>query len=156
MRMGKLQEFTTAFIRIFVFEELGLQHTCCDIERILDSQDDEAAIALSPTPRYPPATLRRIQQEDACLVTILEELVPAFYNAYDTFHGDLAAFVANYMDPMLKEKKKDLARHDQKEFGQGRRELGVVMEMLSDDEEGEDESEDAESEVEDEETSDEE
>jgi len=157
VRQGGCRELITAFIRIFIFEELELQHTCCDIERTL-----QATIymildgSISPTPRYPPAALRRIQQEDAYLVTFLEELVPAFDNAYDAFDGDLAAFVADYMDPELKQKKKELAKQDEEKYGQGRRELGVAMEVLSDDEEDEEESEDAESEFESDETSDQE
>ncbi|KAF2868554.1 hypothetical protein BDV95DRAFT_670156 [Massariosphaeria phaeospora] len=146
----------TAFIRISIFEALDLRHTCCDIEKITRSNFRN----FSPPPWYPAAPpLWKIQKEDAYLVDVLNELVPAFDADYDAFDGDLTAFVTNHLDPKMQEKLEELKRQDEKEYGQGRRELGVVMEVQSDDdnddEENEEGTKDVESENDDEESSDE-
>ncbi|KAF2683827.1 hypothetical protein K458DRAFT_389749 [Lentithecium fluviatile CBS 122367] len=144
----------TAFIRIFVFEALGLRHTCCDIDRI--NHYGYQNMHIPPTPRYPPATLRRIQKEDAYLMDLLEKLVLTLDADYDAFDGDLKAFIENCVEPELEKKLKEIRKEDEDEFGQGRRELGVAMKVYSDDEEEKEEIEDVESDDEPEVSSDEE
>jgi hypothetical protein len=123
-----------AYIRLYTFDVLELRHTCCDIRRVQHGRYEDIDLSISPTPRYPPTILQRIQKEDAFLVSLLEELVPAFDADYDTFGGDLEAFVKNYLDPQLKEKLKVIKKQDTEQYGQGRRELGVIMELEADEE----------------------
>jgi hypothetical protein len=125
-----------SFIRSYVFESLGIRHTCCDIERIL--HEDNPDLDKSPTPRYSPTILRRIQKEDAFLVDLLEELVPVYDAEYDSFDGGLEAFVTDYMDLDLEKRLGEIRSQDEEQYGEGRRELGVVMEVESDDEVEED------------------
>jgi hypothetical protein len=121
------------YIRAFAFSKLEIRHTCCDIERI--QHDRKPDLSKSPTPRYQAKELRRIQKEDAYLVDILENLLPELDAGYDNFKGDFKAFMLEYLDPRLNAVLKDLKRQDREKYAQGRRELGVVMEIGSEDEE---------------------
>jgi hypothetical protein len=121
------------FIRACAFSQLGIRHTCCDIQRILHWGTPD--LSKSPTPRYQTKELQRIQKEDAYLVDILENLVPKLDADYDNFEGDLEHFVLDHLYPRLENVLKDLKRQDTEMYAQGRRELGVVMEIGSEDEE---------------------
>jgi hypothetical protein len=121
------------FIRACAFSKLGIRHTCCDIERIQHQGIPD--LSKSPTPRYQARELQKIQNEDAYLVDVLERLVPELDAEYDNFEGDFEAFVLEYLDPRVNAVLKDLKRQDREKYAQGRRELGVVMEIGSEDEE---------------------
>ncbi|KAF2642199.1 hypothetical protein P280DRAFT_296468 [Massarina eburnea CBS 473.64] len=144
---GKLENrwLITDVIRGFGFWKLGIKHTCCDIERICSLYYPKPST--SPTPRYPPKELRRIQKEDAFLVDLLEKLVLQFDADYDNFEGDLRAFIEQHLIPRLDDELRKLKRQDIEKYGKGRRELGVVMNVGSEDED-EDEEEEVEAEVE--------
>jgi hypothetical protein len=133
----------SAFIRASAFAKLEIRHTCCDIERI--HHWGKPDLSKSPTPRYQAKELQRIQKEDAFLVDTLEKVVPELDAEYDNFEGDFKAFVREHFDPRLDKVLKDLKREDKKMYAQGRRELGVVMEIGSEDEEEDEEVEEIES-----------
>jgi hypothetical protein len=130
------------FIRACVFSRLKIRHTCCDIERI--QHLGKPNLSKSPTPRYQTRELQRIQKEDAYLVDVLEKLVPELNADYDNFEGNLKDFVYGHMYPRLDEVLKELKRRDREKYAQGRRELGVVMEIGSEDEEEDEEVEEIE------------
>jgi hypothetical protein len=123
----------SSFIRACAFSKLEIRHTCCDIKRI--HHGGEPDLSKSPTPRYQTRELQRIQKEDAYLVDILEKVVPELDADYDNFEGDLKAFARRHLYPRLNDVLKDLKRQDTHMYAQGRRELGVVMEIGSEDEE---------------------
>jgi hypothetical protein len=130
-------------IRACAFSKLEIRHTCCDIERILHWGKPD--LSKSPTPRYQARELQRIQKEDAYLVDILEKLVPELDAEYDNFEGDLKAFVREHLHPRLDDVLRDLKRQDRDLYAQGRRELGVLMEIGSGDEEEDEEVEEIDS-----------
>jgi hypothetical protein len=127
--------FISDFTRACVFSKLGIRHTCCDIKRI--QHKGKPDLLKSPTPRYQTRELQRIQKEDAYLVDILEKLVPELDAEYDNFEGNLEDFVYGHLYPRLDNVLKDLKKKDTEMYAQGRRELGVVMEIGIEDEEDE-------------------
>jgi hypothetical protein len=131
------------FIRACAFSNLEIRHTCCDIERI--HHWGKPDLSKSPTPRYQARELQRIQKEDAYLVDILETLVPELDAEYDSFDGDFETFVLEHLYARLDNVLKDLKRQDREKYAQGRRELGVVMEIGSEDEEEDEKVEEIES-----------
>jgi hypothetical protein len=130
------------FIRACAFSKLEIRHTCCDIARI--QHDGKPDLSKSPTPRYQTRELQRIQKEDAYLVNVLEKLLPELDAEYDNFKGDFKTFALEHLYPRTNDVLKDLKEQDREKYAQGRRELGVVMEIGSEDEE-EDEVEEIES-----------
>jgi hypothetical protein len=131
------------FIRACAFSKLEIRHTCCDIKRI--HHGGEPDLSKSPTPRYQTRELQRIQKEDAYLVDILEKVVPELDAEYDNFQGDFTAFAVEHLYPRMDNVLKELKRQDREMYAQGRRELGVVMEIGSEDEEEDEEVEEIES-----------
>jgi hypothetical protein len=123
------------FIRACVFSKLEIRHTCCDIGRI--QHRGKPNLSKSPTPRYQTRELQRIQKEDAYLVDVLEKLVPELDAEYDNFEGNLEDFVYGHLYSRLDNVLKDLKKQDTEMYAQGRRELGVVMEIGIEDEEDE-------------------
>ncbi|KAI4686094.1 uncharacterized protein J4E88_003931 [Alternaria novae-zelandiae] len=71
--------------------------------------------------------LHRIQEEDANLVRLLDDLVPGFDARYDAHEGDLLSFVDNVMVPGVNVVLDRLKQEDETAHAAGRRELGVVM-----------------------------
>jgi hypothetical protein len=139
---AKSRGLISDFIRAYAFCKLEIRHTCCDIERIQHNHKPD--LSKSPTPRHQARELQRIQKEDAYLVDILEKLVPELDAEYDNFQGDFTAFALDHLYPRLDNVLKDLKRQDREMYAQGRRELGVVMEIGSEDEEEDEEVEEIE------------
>jgi hypothetical protein len=133
----------SSFIRACAFSKLEIRHTCCDIARIRHGGKPD--LSKSPTPRYQTRELQRIHKEDAYLVYMLEKVVPELDAEYDHFEGDFKAFVREHLYSRLDGVLKDLKRQDTKKYAQGRRELGVVMEIGSEDEDENEEVEEIES-----------
>ncbi|KAI4642904.1 hypothetical protein J4E93_006973, partial [Alternaria ventricosa] len=116
-------------IRLCVFSWLGIRHTCCDLWWFMDSlyQTTEPDLQRAPPPRYPPDKLRRIQEEDAYLVRLLEDLVPLLDAQYDSHDGDLLSFVDDVLVPEVNIVLDRLKQEDEAAHAAGRREMGVVM-----------------------------
>ena len=119
----------TNFIRLCVFSWLGIRHTCCDLLQFMEDlfQADETDLQRAPPPQYPPDELRRIQEEDAYLVRLLEDLVPLFDARYDSHDGDLLSFVDDVLVPEVNIVLDRLKQEDEAAHAAGRREMGVVM-----------------------------
>ncbi|OAL44379.1 hypothetical protein IQ07DRAFT_685009 [Pyrenochaeta sp. DS3sAY3a] len=116
----------TELLRLLIFSALEIRHTCCDIERILHSGEPNPRVC--PVPRYPPKQTQRIQEEDAYLTDLLEELVPKFDARYDEFDGSIREFVYDALFPGLIEILQQVEIEDEALFKVGRRKLGVTME----------------------------
>ncbi|KAI4620129.1 hypothetical protein J4E80_004655 [Alternaria sp. BMP 0032] len=71
--------------------------------------------------------LHRIQEEDAVLVTVLEELVPSFDARYDAHESDLQSFINDVVTPEINIVLDQLKQEDEAANAAGRREMGVVM-----------------------------
>ncbi|CAN9433493.1 unnamed protein product [Alternaria alternata] len=121
----KLHQPICSYIRLFVFSYLELRHTCCDIGHI--EHEDNPDYSKQPYPRYFPKEGRRIENEDATLRGILEELVPMFISQFDAVGGRLEDFVVDLMIPKMRKVAKELKEEDAALYGKGRREMGVVM-----------------------------
>lgn len=130
---GNNRWLVTQFIRLTIFSYLGIRHTCCDISWIVRGNHNFFR------PRYPPRETRRIQDEDRYLTDLFEQLVEELDKEYDTFGGDLTTFYDERLMPRLNSEL-DRLKEEDAQFTQGRRELGVRMEMVSSDDDGEDEN----------------
>ncbi|KAI4660966.1 uncharacterized protein J4E79_005534 [Alternaria viburni] len=119
----------TNLIRLCVFSWLGVRHTCCNLVRFMESLNYaiEPDLQRAPPPRYPPDELRRIQEEDAYLVRLLEDLVPLFDARYDSHDGDLLSFVDDVLVPEVNFVLERLKQEDEAAHAASRREMGVVM-----------------------------
>ncbi|KAH8636507.1 short chain dehydrogenase reductase family [Alternaria alternata] len=115
----------TEFIRLCIFSWLEIRHTCCDLNKILKA--NIIGFLQQPLPRYLPDDLQRIQEEDAHLVAVLEEMVPLFDARYDTHEGSLQSFVDEILLPETKTVLDRLKQEDETLYVNGRREMGVVM-----------------------------
>jgi hypothetical protein len=115
----------TEFIRLCIFSWLEIRHTCCDLNRILKA--DAIGFSHQPLPRYLPDQLLRIQEEDAHLTVVLEEMVPLFDAWYDTHEGSLESFVDEILLPEMKKVLDRLKQEDEALYATRRREMGVVM-----------------------------
>ncbi|KAI4710988.1 hypothetical protein J4E89_004578 [Alternaria sp. Ai002NY15] len=71
--------------------------------------------------------IARVQEEDATLVSLLEDLVPRFDVRYDTHEGGLQSFVDKVLRPEMKVVLNRLKREDEAAHAAGRREMGVIM-----------------------------
>ncbi|KAF2683829.1 hypothetical protein K458DRAFT_432023 [Lentithecium fluviatile CBS 122367] len=114
----------TEVIRLAVFTELGIRHTCCDIEPLIKQGNPDTTRQL--VPRYDDEELQVVQEEDVHLVELLEELVVKLNKAYDEHWLDVQGFLdltfVIEMDRVLAQ-----LREEDKGFEGGRREIGVVM-----------------------------
>ncbi|KAJ4288419.1 hypothetical protein N0V90_011654 [Kalmusia sp. IMI 367209] len=128
----------TEAIRLVVFTELGMRHTCCDLARPMHDGDPDYTVA--PTPRYDDEELRFIQEEDAYLRGMLEELVQKFDEEFDRWPNCIEPFLEFSMMPHMDEILNKLAADDREQFAQRRREMGVVMDEV--DEDGDDDNDD--------------
>ena len=119
----------TEFIRLCVFSWLGIRHTCCDLELFMSPLDhwDNPNLSRPPSPRYPPDELHRIQEEDADLVSLLEDLVPLFNARFDAHEGDLVSFVDDVLVPEMNILLDQMKQEDATAHAAGRRALGVIM-----------------------------
>ncbi|CAI9637082.1 unnamed protein product [Alternaria burnsii] len=115
----------TEFIRLCIFSWLEIRHTCCDLNKILIA--DESEFPRQPLKRYLPDDSRRIQEEDAHLVVILEEMVPLFDARYDKHEGDLQSFVDKILLPEVEIMLHRLKQEDEALYADRRRDMGVVM-----------------------------
>ncbi|KAF7673827.1 hypothetical protein GT037_008442 [Alternaria burnsii] len=88
---------------------------------------DESEFPRQPLKRYLPDDSRRIQEEDAHLVVILEEMVPLFDARYDTHEGDLQSFVDKILLPEVEIMLHRLKQEDEALYADERRDMGVVM-----------------------------
>jgi len=118
----------TEFIRMCLFTWLGIRHTCCYL--YFDHNGGlfhETKISRPLPPRYPRRVLHRIQEEDAYLLSLLEDLVPSFDARYDTHEGDLLSFVDNILIPEMNNVLDRLKQEDEAAHAAGRRAMGVIM-----------------------------
>lgn len=116
----------TEFIRLCVFNWLGIRHTCYDLSSIMNPRCI-CEFSLPPAPWYSRNDLHRIQEEDAYLVSLLEYLVPLFDARYDTHEGDLLSFVDDVLAPEMNIVLDQMKKEDEAAHAAGRREMGVVM-----------------------------
>ena len=116
-------------IRLCIFSWLGIRHTCCDLWWFLDSlhQPTEPDLQRVPPPRYPLDELRRVQEEDAYLVRLLEDLVPLFDARYDSHDGGLLSFVDDVLVPEVNIVLHRLKQEDEATYAAGSRAMGVIM-----------------------------
>jgi hypothetical protein len=155
--------FVAALIRIMTFRKLGIRHTCCDLSRLehrglehrglehrglehrgLEHRDwaYDRSFDLHDSPiRYPPEDIRRIRKEEAFLLGLLDELVEEFEHEFDMFEKDLESFFTEIWETKMEKVLMKLGQEDFEQYGAGRREMGVVMEMAGRNE-ADDESED--------------
>ena len=109
-------------IRFETFEALQLSHTCCDFNYF------------GPVRWYPPEEVQEIHEEWAELLSKHEDLVSEFCHKFREVGGTLVSFLEGYwqtrMDEVLKEEK-PLDEED----GRRLRELGIVLEEVSEDRE---------------------
>ncbi|KAI4616209.1 uncharacterized protein J4E87_008944 [Alternaria ethzedia] len=119
----------TNFIRLCIFSWLGIRHTCCDLCQFMGSLIEvaEPDLQRTPQPRYSPDELRRIQEEDAYLARLLEDLVLLFDARYDSHDGDLLSFVDDVLVPEVNIVLERLKQEDEAAHAAGRREMGVIM-----------------------------
>jgi hypothetical protein len=114
------------FIRLCVFSLLGIRHVCCNINNI--EHRGQPDLKRQPLPRYPEDKVRRVMEEDSCLKTLLEQMVPRLDARYDTCTGGLQAFVDECLLPHTKTVLDGLREDDDSMYAVGRRGLGVIME----------------------------
>ncbi|RAR09795.1 oxidoreductase, short chain dehydrogenase/reductase family [Stemphylium lycopersici] len=114
------------FIRLCVFVMLGIRHICCNLDKII-MPFGEPDFTRQPLPRYSPEELQTIAEEDAHLISILEEMVPRFDKQCDEHDGDLRSFVDDVLIPEMIIVLERLKKEDETEYAAGRREVGVVM-----------------------------
>jgi hypothetical protein len=126
-RSLELRHIIHEYIRSFVFSYLELRHTCCDINRIGHWGKEDPDFIRQPCPRYSPKEEKRIKNEDAHLLAVLEELVPSLISQYNSFGGNLQNFVIDVLLPTMRETAKTLKEEDKALYAFGRRELGVIM-----------------------------
>ncbi|KAI4656768.1 uncharacterized protein J4E78_006659 [Alternaria triticimaculans] len=81
----------------------------------------------APPPRYTPDRLRRVQEEDAYLVRLLEDLVPLFDARYDSHDGDLLSFIDDVLVPEMNILLDQMKQEDETAHAAGRRAMGVIM-----------------------------
>ncbi|KAJ4294199.1 hypothetical protein N0V90_007889 [Kalmusia sp. IMI 367209] len=116
-------------IRLILFNRLEIRHTCCDIEAIMWYEEPDYSIR--PAPRYDDTEeLESIQEEDAPLVELLEELLARFQKWWDDgkrLRG-LRRFVTKDVLPEVDRVLKKIHKEDIEEFHKGRWGLGVSME----------------------------
>ncbi|KAF2873940.1 hypothetical protein BDV95DRAFT_604161 [Massariosphaeria phaeospora] len=104
----------TELIRLSVFHDLDLRHTCCDIGRI--QHDGEPRFDLQPSPRFDLEMLEAIKEEDDYLLNLLEELVPQFDAEYDAYGGSFTTFRESCYRPRMRQILKDLEEEDARKF----------------------------------------
>jgi hypothetical protein len=126
-RSLELRHIIHEYIRSFVFSYLELRHTCCDINRIGHWGKEDPDFIRQPCPRYSPKEEKRIKNEDAHLLAVLEELVPSLISQYNSFGGNLQNFVIDVLLPTMRATAKTLKEEDKALYAFGRRELGVIM-----------------------------
>ena len=119
----------TNFIRLCVFSWLGIRHTCRNLSLFMASIycADEPHFQRAPPPRYTPDRLRRVQEEDAYLVRLLEDLVPLFDARYDSHDGDLLSFIDDVLVPEMNILLDQMKQEDETAHAAGRRAMGVIM-----------------------------
>jgi hypothetical protein len=135
--------FVAAIIRIMTFQKLEIRHTCCDLSRL---EHDGFTYGRPFDPyasliRHPPEQICRIRKEDAFLLGLLDELVEEFEHEFDMFEKDPESFFTETWETKMDKVLMKLGQEDFEQYGAGRREMGVVMEMAGRNE-ADDESED--------------
>ena len=115
-------------IRFETFEALQLSHTCCHFE-------EYRPWVYVTRRRYTPEEVQDIHEELEELLSKLEDLVSEFCHKFQALRGTLTSFLEGYwqtrMDEVLKEEKP----YDEEEIRR-LREIGVVLEGVSEESEG--------------------
>ncbi|KAF1950099.1 hypothetical protein CC80DRAFT_249561 [Byssothecium circinans] len=138
-REGENRWLISETIRLVVFNKLDIRHTCCNIARIM--QHDAPGYTIQPKPRYPDSVdLQAVQEEDAPLVSLQEDLIQKYEGWWDTpkSHKGIYWFVELDMLPDIECTLRRMEEEERKFYAEGRRELGVLM---SDDDEEEESDE---------------
>ncbi|KAF2787502.1 hypothetical protein K505DRAFT_342889 [Melanomma pulvis-pyrius CBS 109.77] len=115
----------SALIRFATFTNLGLRHTCCDISRIQCRQDMKPDACASPH-RYNMEERRRIMENDAFLLNLLEELVQELEAKFEALGMDLAKFMFRVWRRKMRDVLDKLEREGFGLYDRGRRELDGV------------------------------
>ena len=122
-----LSKIVEKVIRFETFEALQLSHTCCDSVR-----DDNGAYSIRR--RYTTEDVREIHEEWEELLSKHEVLVSEFCLMFQELGGNLTSFLLGYwqtrMDEVLKEEKP----YDEEDTSK-LREIGVVLEEVSEENE---------------------
>lgn len=113
------------FIRLAIFTELGIRHTCCDMASIMLQERHNYSIA--PTPKYNKDELSQIQEEDRHLVSLLEDLVKKFDEIFDKSIEDVETFFELTLVPEMDRELERLRDEDRERYTEGRLKIGVVM-----------------------------
>jgi hypothetical protein len=131
-------------IRSLTFWKLGLQHTCCDIKKLIKkagaihgffSQDYEGhnhyesykqLVKLSPT-QYSSDELARVQDEDSFLIERLEVLVARCVEQFENSDKDIVNFILGYWSEQMRYELEELWEMDDEEHREGRMKMGVAL-----------------------------
>jgi hypothetical protein len=124
----------SALIRSLTFYKLDIRHTCCNIQPVLDQTRVNRTESKPPTLslRYSPEALQEILDEDAFLLSRLEQLVAVFDAQYDSRGEDIVNFIMGYWSETMLSVLEDLARTDREQYCEGRQHLGIYLEMEMD------------------------
>jgi hypothetical protein len=119
----------SALIRSLTFWKLGIRHTCCNIKQIPNQHWFYRMEQWPQTikPQYSPEVLQEILEEDAFLLSRLEQLVALFDAQYDSRREDIVEFIMGYWSETMLSELEDLARADHEKYGEGRRHLGIEL-----------------------------
>ena len=113
-----LSNIVEKVIRFETFEALDLNHTCCEFD------------FYKPSRRYTPEEVQEVHEEWEELLSKHEDLVSEFCHKFQELGGTLTSFLEGYwqtrMDEVLKEEKP----YSEEDI-QRLREIGVVLEQVS-------------------------
>jgi hypothetical protein len=119
----------SALIRSLTFWKLGIRHTCCNIKQI---PNQHGFYGTKPwpqmiNPQYSPEVLQEILEEDAFLLSRLEQLVALFDAQYDSRREDIVEFIMGYWSETMLSELEEIARADHEKYFEGRRLLGINL-----------------------------
>lgn len=124
---GRSEWMVPELLRLIIFNELGLRHTCCKLDALEHHGHDEADPEAIPSTRYSVDKLAEISEEDAFLREQLVKLLDEFLADFRSFDGDLEMFVSNEVLPEIATTLQRLKDEEQRLYAAGRMDIGVRM-----------------------------
>ena len=122
-----LSKIVEKVIRFETFEALQLSHTCCDAI-------EEYTWEYSIRRRYTPEDVREIHEEWEELLSKYEDLVAEFCLMFQELGGNLTSFLFGYWQTRMEEVLKEEEPYDEEDTSK-LREIGVVLEEVSEERE---------------------
>ena len=122
-----LSKLVEKVIRFETFEALQLSHTCCDAV-------EEYTWEYSIRRRYTPEDVREIHEEWEELLSKHEDLVAEFCLMFQELGGNLTSFLFGYWQTRMEEVLKEEEPYDEEDTSK-LREIGVVLEEVSEERE---------------------